>query len=138
MFFFIAASQDYNQFDLSFQFIVYIQIFSCFVLFDACRRIYFVLKNNNFGINNKVVSLHVMVYLIYLVGLLDFYFTIVRNIDDASSKNFLIQNSIREFLSMVSMVALAYVFYVSCFFFSIKSICAVIKAFRLNKECSKL
>jgi hypothetical protein len=55
-----------------------------------------------------------MVYLIYLVGLLDFYFTIVRNIDDASSKNFLIQNSIREFLSMVSMVALAYVFYVSC------------------------
>ena len=118
--------------------LVCIQIFSCLVLFDACRRIYYVLKENNVGINNRAVSLHVMVYLIYLAGLLDFYFTIIKSIQTVTPKSFLIQNSIREFLSMVSMVALAYVFYVSCFFFSIKSICAVIKAFRLNKECSKL
>jgi hypothetical protein len=55
-----------------------------------------------------------LVYLLYLAGLIYFYFTAIRHIGSEKPDAWLIQNSTKEGLSMVSMVAMAYLFFILC------------------------
>lgn len=82
LFNFFEGMWSLKNYDFSFQSVFYVQIFSCLTLFDGCRRLYFFLNENTVnGINNKAVSFHILVYVIYLSGILYFYLTTVKHVD---------------------------------------------------------
>ena len=58
--------------------------------------------------------MHVGVYMLYLIGLLYFYFVSMRHIGSVGQNQFLLQISIKIGLSCLSQVALSYLFYVLC------------------------
>ena len=58
--------------------------------------------------------MHVGVYMLYLIGLLYFYFVSMRHIGSVTQNQFLLQISIKIGLSCLSQVALSYLFYVLC------------------------
>jgi len=76
---------------MSYAMLIWIQIFSCLVLADGCRRLYvFLKKNAPYDINNKAVCFHVGVYMLYLIGLFYFYFTFIVDIGSDGKNKFLI------------------------------------------------
>jgi hypothetical protein len=78
----VAEGMELKRFNLSYAMLIWIQILSCLVQFDACRRFYvFINKNTASGTNNLAVSLHVGVYMLYLSGLIYFYFVNIRHIE---------------------------------------------------------
>ena len=95
--------------------LIWIQVFSCFVQADGCRKFYvFINKNVPTGINNRAVSMHVGVVLLYLIGLVCFYITFIRRIESVDPQEFLIEITIKAGLSSLSQVALSYLFYELC------------------------
>jgi len=80
-----------NLFPISYQMLIWIQVFTCFVQADGCRRFYaFINKNVPAGINNRAVSMHVGVYLLYLISLVYIYFTFARKVDSVGPHQFTI------------------------------------------------
>ena len=59
--------------------------------------------------------------MLYLIGLLYYYFVCIRHIGSVNKNQFLIQSIIKIGLSCLSQVALSYLFYVLCVNSSIKS-----------------
>lgn len=64
--------------------------------------------------DNRAVSMHVGVYLVYLISLFYFYYTFIKNVGAVGSKKFLFQISIKNGLATLALVALAYLFYIIC------------------------
>jgi hypothetical protein len=61
-----------------FQMIIWIQVLSCLVLFDACRRMFVIIRRDTVsGVNVCYLWCHIAVYLLYLAGLVFFYFTAI-------------------------------------------------------------
>ena len=83
VFFAVEAGMVLKNFDLSYQLLIFIQVWSCVVQFDACRRFYvFISKNTECGINIKMVCFHVSIYFLYLGGLVYFYITFIMTSAD--------------------------------------------------------
>jgi len=77
--------------NLSFQMLIIIQVISCIVLADGCRRLYVLINNNTpTGTNNRAVIMHVGVYILYLLSLLYFYLCFYRNVGKIGEKRFTI------------------------------------------------
>jgi len=61
------------------------------------------------GINNKAACFHVGVYLIYLIGLVYYYYAYIRNLGkDTTKHEYLVTCSIKQSLGTVSVVSFAY------------------------------
>jgi len=76
---------DFKDYPLSYQMLIALQVFSCFVLADGCRRFFvFIKKNVPTGINNCAVGKHLSVYLLYLIGLVYFDITYIMRYKEDS------------------------------------------------------
>jgi hypothetical protein len=65
-------------FEKVFQMNVWIQVLSCLVLFDACRRMFVIIRRDTVsGVNVRYLCFHIAVYLLYLAGIFYFYYTAV-------------------------------------------------------------
>ena len=115
VFFAVEAGMDLKNFALSYQLLIFIQVWSCLVQFDACRRFYiFINKNTECGINIKMVCFHVSIYFLYLGGLIYFYFTFIMQNGVESEGKYLISIGIKNGLEFLSLIALSYLFYILC------------------------
>ena len=77
---FVAIMGVLNEeiFDKVYQMNVWIQVLSCLVLFDACRRMFVIIRRDTVsGVNVPYLCFHIAVYLLYLAGVLYFYYTAV-------------------------------------------------------------
>ena len=82
---FVAAMGVLNDkiFEDVFQMLFWIQVLSCLVLFDACRRMFVIIRRDTVsGVNVCYLCFHIAVYLLYLAGLCYFYFTAVTKPTD--------------------------------------------------------
>ena len=87
----VEEGMDLKLFDLAYSMLIWIQVFSCFVLADGCRRFYvYINKKIPTGVNNRAVSMHVGVYMLYLIGLFYFYFAYIKSIGTVGKNQFLI------------------------------------------------
>ena len=79
----VAHLKDLPCFNVAFVMMVYIQIFSCVVLFDACRRITMVAKKlkNRSEINLPAMVAHLLAFTLYLAGVIYFYYTFLKKMD---------------------------------------------------------
>lgn len=86
---------------------------SCLFLFDASRRIIEITrKNPNTQINVRAMCIHLIAYVLYLISLIQFYFTTVLDTNkDESAREFCISQTIRTIFSTLSQVFLCYVFW---------------------------
>ncbi len=65
-------------YDKVFQLDIWIQVLSCLVLFDACRKMFVIIRRDTVsGVNVCYLCCHIAVYLLYLTGLVYFYLTVI-------------------------------------------------------------
>ena len=98
----------------SFVSLVLIQLVSCVVLFDACFRMYVYLKTKDNAINNRAVVLHVSVYVMFLVGILYFFFSSIKHLKTESRKQWFISVGIEQVIQSSADISFAYLLYVLC------------------------
>ena len=100
------------KFNLSYELLIFVQIFSCLVQFDASRRISsFIKRNKEYDINVVALCTHVGAYFIYLVGLILFYVQFIKEVGLANSHQFLVCITYKVCLSDLSDFVLITVFY---------------------------
>lgn len=93
---------------ISFQVMILVQIFSCIVLFDACRRFFiFARKNPDHSVNILAMFCHVTAYILYITGLIYYYCTFIRDLDSAVNGSalervFFIDQAVKQGLSVMS------------------------------------
>ena len=114
---FVAIGQIKNgpHWRVSYEMLICIQMFTCLVQFDACRRMYLVIsQNKGCCLNIKSMIIHVTAYLVYLAGLIYYYIDFLSKIGSETAQQFTVAISIRISLSILSVMVLGYVFYDLC------------------------
>ena len=78
----VEGSRDLRGQAISFTLLIAVQIMSCIFLFDASRRIVGITrKNPRIKINVRAMCIHLIAYVLYIISLIQFYFTTILNLD---------------------------------------------------------
>jgi len=112
----VSRGMDLPKANLTFQLVIWTEVFTCLVLYDACRRMYvFIREKTVSSVNVGYLILHLTIYSLYLLSVFYYWWSVIVH-PPTTDRQFMISISIRGSFQCLSMVGMAFMFYKLCTF----------------------